>query len=213
VAVSAYGIWETARVPESLLLKVRKSVAVRLPVLNMEELGILTVKVPAESVEVNKEPVVLVATVIACCLELKVPQSVEESWPESEAEAVGRLMTKALVVVVMLKMLPAVPVETFPTTEPLKAIVVEVPIIESLPSPAEKLRPLPRLRLPKVVVPRPPEETASGLVKVKEVKLGVAETAMVLVPLRAMLLPALKKEIGELYRLLHWVVEAESGIT
>jgi hypothetical protein len=48
---------------------------------------------------------------------------------------------------------------------------------------------------------------------VKEVKLGVAETAMVLVPLRAMLLPALKKEIGELYRLLHWVVEAESGIT
>ena len=94
------------------MLKVSQSVELKLPVLRKEELGIEIVKVPAERVEVKREPVVLVATVIAVCLLLKVDQSVEESWPVREAEAVGKLRTKALVVVVMLKMLPAVPVET-----------------------------------------------------------------------------------------------------
>jgi len=43
---------------------------------------------------------------------LKVNQSAEESWPVVVMLAVGMLITKALVEVVMLKMLPAVLVET-----------------------------------------------------------------------------------------------------
>ena len=43
---------------------------------------------------------------------LKVNQSADDSWPVLVILAVGRLTTKALVEVVMLKMLPAVPVET-----------------------------------------------------------------------------------------------------
>ena len=51
-------------------------------------------------------------------------------------EAVGRLITKALVLVVMLKMLPAVPVETLLTT-PLAMAMVEVPL-NVMPAPAVK---------------------------------------------------------------------------
>lgn len=43
---------------------------------------------------------------------LKLNQSVLDSWPVLVMLEIGRLMTKALVEVVMLKMLPAVPVET-----------------------------------------------------------------------------------------------------
>ena len=43
---------------------------------------------------------------------LKLNQSVLSSWPELLMEALGRLVTKALVVVLMLKLLPAVPVLT-----------------------------------------------------------------------------------------------------
>ena len=44
---------------------------------------------------------------------LKVPQSALDNWPVLTMEAVGILITRALVEVVMLKMLPKVPVETF----------------------------------------------------------------------------------------------------
>ena len=57
---------------------------------------------------------------------LKVPQSVLDNWPVLTMEAVGILITRALVEVVMLKMLPAVPVETLLTT-PLAMAMVEVP--------------------------------------------------------------------------------------
>ena len=43
---------------------------------------------------------------------LKVNQSADDSWPVLVILAVGRLTTKALVEVEMLKILPAVPVET-----------------------------------------------------------------------------------------------------
>lgn len=55
-------------------------------------------------------------------------------------------------------------------------------------------RPEPTVRLPKVVVPMPPEVTAKGLVSVREVKEGVADTAMVEVPEIEMLLPADSRE-------------------
>jgi hypothetical protein len=54
-------------------------------------------------------------------------------------------------------------------------------------------RPLPTVKDPNVVVPIPPLLTASGLVRVKEVKLGLAETAMVEVPEITMLEPAVNK--------------------
>ena len=44
---------------------------------------------------------------------LNVKKSVACSWPVLLMEAKGRLITKALLEVEMLKMLPAVPVETF----------------------------------------------------------------------------------------------------
>jgi hypothetical protein len=43
---------------------------------------------------------------------LKVKKSAASSWPALTMEALGRLITKALVEVVMLKALPVVPVET-----------------------------------------------------------------------------------------------------
>ena len=43
---------------------------------------------------------------------LKVAQSVAVNWPLLTTLALGRFMTKALMVVVMLKLLPVVPVET-----------------------------------------------------------------------------------------------------
>src|SRR3989344_903230 len=67
---------------------------------------------------------------------LKVPQSVLDNWPVLTMEAVGILITRALVEVVMLKMLPAVPVETLLTT-PLAMAMVEVPDRE-MPVPAVK---------------------------------------------------------------------------
>ena len=75
--------------------------------------------------------------------------------------AVGRLMVKLLVVVEILKIFPAVPVETVVITLLPKEMVVEVPIMESLPSPEENTNPLPKDRLPKVVVPVPPLATDS----------------------------------------------------
>ena len=45
---------------------------------------------------------------------LKVPQSVAWSWPVLTREAKGRLRVRELLEVEMLKMLPAVPVETLP---------------------------------------------------------------------------------------------------
>ena len=54
-------------------------------------------------------------------------------------------------------------------------------------------RPEPTVRVPRVVVPRPPLLTASGLVRVREVKLGVAETAIVEVPDMTMLEPAVRR--------------------
>ena len=46
--------------------------------------------------------------------------------------------------------------ETEEITPEDNPMVVDVPIMESLPSPEVKLRPLPKERLPKVEVPVPP---------------------------------------------------------
>ena len=111
-------------------------------------------------------------------------------------EEKGRLMVRELVVVEMLKTVPVVPVETEAMTLAPKEMEVEVPMSTCWPPETERLEPT--VRLPKVVVPIPPEETAKGLVNVREVKEGVADTAMVEVPERTMLEPALKKDMGEL---------------
>ena len=87
---------------------------------------------------------------------LKVPQSVLDNWPVLAMEAVGILITRALVEVVMLKMLPKVPVEALAITLLPRLMEVEVPI--STCSPPEIDRLLPTVRLPKVVVPMPPLE-------------------------------------------------------
>lgn len=68
----------------------------------------------------------------------------------------GRLRVRVLEEILPLKMLPAVPVERVVTTVVPRLMVVEVPIMESLPSPVPKERPVPKDRLPKVVVPMPP---------------------------------------------------------
>ena len=86
----------TAPLPPTLLLKVNQSVAVKLPVLVMEELGMLMVKLPPDKVAVNREPLVLVATVMAVCLLLKVVQSVGVKQPIVEAEELGQFKVKVL---------------------------------------------------------------------------------------------------------------------
>ena len=106
----------------------------------------------------------------------------------------GRFRVRELVVVEILKMLPVVPVETLVITFEDKLIDVEVPIKTFCPP--LMVNPLPTVRSPKVVVPMPPLETAKGLVKVREVKLGVAETAIVEVPLMTMLEPADRMELA-----------------
>ena len=58
---------------------------------------------------------------------LKVAQSEASSWPVLEMEEKGKLIVSELVEVEMLKILPAVPVETLVMTLLLKLIVVEVP--------------------------------------------------------------------------------------
>lgn len=75
----------------------------------------------------------------------------------------------------------------------VKVIWVEVPISTCCPPVMDKLEEE-TVKLPKVVVPMPPLETARGLVKVMEVKEGVEETAIVEVPVIAMLEPAVKRE-------------------
>lgn len=72
------------------------------------------------------------------------------------------------------------------TIEP-REIWVAVPI--STFSPPVIARLLPTVKEAKEVVPVPPEETERGLVKVIEVKEGVADTAMVEVPVIEMLEP------------------------
>ena len=109
-----------------------------------------------------------------------------------EMEENGKLMVKEFVEVEMLKIVPVVPVETFVTTLLLRVIVVEVPTKTFWPPVIDN--PLPTVKLPNVVVPRPPLLTARGLVRVKDVKFGVAETAMVEVPVMLMLLPAVSNE-------------------
>ena len=106
--------------------------------------------------------------------------------------AIGRFIVSELVEVEMLKMLPDVPVAIVVTTLPLKEIVVEVPIKTCWPPETES--PEPTVKLPKVVVPIPPLDTANGFVKVREVKEGVEETAIVEVPLMAILEPAVSRE-------------------
>lgn len=87
----------------------------------------------------------------------------------------------------MLKIFPAVPVATFVMTLLLKVICVEVPTKTFCPPTIES--PEPTVNDPKVVVPSPPLVTARGLVRVREVKLGVAETAIVELPEITMLEP------------------------
>ena len=122
---------------------------------------------------------------------LKVVQSAANNCPVLEMEANGRFIVREFVVVLMLKIFPAVPVETFVITLLLKEIWVEVPMSTFWPPVMD--RPLPTVKLPSVVVPIPPLVTARGLVRVREVKLGVADTAMVEVPDKTMLEPAVSK--------------------
>jgi hypothetical protein len=123
---------------------------------------------------------------------LKLVQSPLCSWPVFTEDANGRLMVKELVVVEMLNMLPAVPVETLVMTLLDRVIFVLVPIKTLWPPVMES--PEPTVKEPSVVVPSPPLVTARGLVRVKLVKLGVAETAMVEVPEITMLEPEVKRE-------------------
>ena len=74
-------------------------------------------------------------------------------------EAKGRLIVRLLEEILAPKIVPLEPVETEVTTLVPKAMVVEVPIMDSLPSPLVKDRPVPKDRLPKVVVPIPPLAT------------------------------------------------------
>lgn len=91
-------------------------------------------------------------------------------------------MTRLLVEVVMLKILPAVPVETLEMTPADKLICVEVPM--STFWPPVTVKPEPAVREPRVVVPMPPLET--GMTPVM---------AMVLVPEIAMLAEPVSKEL------------------
>src|SRR6185295_18749411 len=74
-------------------------------------------------------------------------------------------MTRELVEVVILKLLPAVPVETLEMTEAEREIWVLVPIRTFWPP--TMLRPEPTVRSPKVVVPMPPLLTAKTPVQPK----------------------------------------------
>lgn len=123
---------------------------------------------------------------------LKLVQSVERSCPVAEREAKGKLIANEFVEVEMLKIVPEVPVETLVMTLLAKVIFVLVPINTLWPPVMDK--PEPTVKLPSVVVPRPPLVTARGLVRVREVKLGEATTAMVLVPEMTMLLPAVRSD-------------------
>ena len=77
----------------------------------------------------------------AACLLLKVDQSVEVRQPETEAEELGQLMTKDMPVpkleVEILKILPAVPVETLLSRLAgrfkVNKLEVEVAILKTLP--------------------------------------------------------------------------------
>jgi hypothetical protein len=90
---------------------------------------------------------------------LKVKKSEDNNCPELVMLALGRLMTKELVEVVMLKLLPRVPVETLEITPADKEIWVEVPIKTFCPPVME--RPEPTVKSPSVVVPNPPLLTAN----------------------------------------------------
>ena len=79
---------------------------------------------------------------------LNVVQSVKDSCPVAAEEAMGKLMVKELVVVLMLKMLPMVPVETVVITLAPRAMVVEVPKRMPLPSPEVKDRSEPKDKSP-----------------------------------------------------------------
>lgn len=94
----------------------------------------------------------------AFCLPLKVDQSVAESCPVLEAEAVGRFIVSPVVVVAMLNIVPDVPVAK---AEGLKTVAMEVapePVIAPVKVmvwlPVKKAAPL-QATLPPAVVTRP----------------------------------------------------------
>ena len=95
--------------------------------------------------------------------------------------ALGRLMTRAFDVVEMLKLLPAVPVETLEMTPPVREMEVLVPIKTFWPPVTDK--PEPTVKEPRVLVPVPP--LATGMTPVM---------AMVEVPEIAMLVEPVKSE-------------------
>jgi hypothetical protein len=112
---------------------------------------------------------------------LKLKKSEPWSWPVLVIEAKGRLMTRLLVEVEMLKILPELPVETFWITELASVIWVEVPIKTFWPP--EILSPVPEtVKSPRLVVPMPPLLTAMTPLM-----------PMVEVPEMAMLLPLVNK--------------------
>ena len=102
---------------------------------------------------------------------LNVVQSADCSCPVLTVEAKGIFIVREFVEVLMLKIFPAVPVDTEVITLDANPMVVEVPMIICLPSPAVKVNPEPRPRLPREVVPVPPFETASSPVTSEEPKL------------------------------------------
>lgn len=90
---------------------------------------------------------------------LKFNQSEDCSCPVLREEANGRLMVKELVEVEMLKMLPAVPVETLAMMLLDKLMEVEVPIKTFCPPLTVKRLVLAEVREANVLVPVPPFNT------------------------------------------------------
>jgi hypothetical protein len=112
---------------------------------------------------------------------LKFIKSVGCNWPVFIPLAKGRLILSELVLVEILKIFPAVPVETFVITLLPKVICVEVPMSTFCPPAMES--PEPTVKFPNVDVPMPPLLT--GITPV---------IAIVDVPLMAMLLEPVSNE-------------------
>jgi hypothetical protein len=127
---------------EEVILKGSKVVVPCTLKLTVEDVALTPATVPLSAiillttveavVNLERKPLVPVLPTLL----LKVRKSEPWSCPVVLRLEMGRLITKALVVVVMLKMLPAVPVETLLTT-PEARLIVEVP---------ERLTPVPAVK-------------------------------------------------------------------
>jgi hypothetical protein len=126
-------------------------------------------------------------------LALKVDQSVEESLPEAEAEAVGRSKVWVLPELVMVKSLPAVPVANcwtcaerplraaMPVEKVVRAWARRVPSVETVRVWPERLSAMRRMARRSVAA-----RVVAGTERVKSVMVGLAlvtVTAGVAVPM------------------------------